>query len=168
MCKLLSNTSFCNGIIILITFSFFFIIISTVSEATKLVPTTTTSIPVSGFVTTNNTQFLLNNSPFLFNGFNSYWMMNVATDPTQRYKISNVFRDASAVGLTVCRTWAFADGGDTALQISPGVYDERVFQVPIYKQYLSIILFSITIFHVLYTKKHAGVTDLGATAAPKG
>lgn len=56
-------------------------------------------------------------------------MMHVAADPTQRHKISEVFSDASASGLTVCRTWAFSDGGDGALQMSPGVYDERVFQV---------------------------------------
>ncbi|OVA11611.1 Glycoside hydrolase [Macleaya cordata] len=55
-------------------------------------------------------------------------MMHVAADPIERYKISDVFRDASAAGLTVCRTWAFSDGGDRALQISPGVYYERVFQ----------------------------------------
>ncbi|KAF7824941.1 Mannan endo-1,4-beta-mannosidase 5 [Senna tora] len=54
--------------------------------------------------------------------------MQVAIDPTQRYKISHVFREASSIGLTVCRTWAFSDGGRQALQISPGVYDERVFQ----------------------------------------
>ncbi|KAI4331758.1 hypothetical protein L6164_016715 [Bauhinia variegata] len=74
------------------------------------------------------TEFQLNNSPFLFDGFNSYWMMHVATDPTQRDKVSNVLCEASAAGLTVCRTWAFSDGGDQALQISPGVYDEQVFQ----------------------------------------
>ncbi|PIA41099.1 hypothetical protein AQUCO_02300122v1 [Aquilegia coerulea] len=80
------------------------------------------------FVATSNNQFVLNGAPFLFNGFNSYWMMNVAVDPSERHKVSEVFRDASAIGLTVCRTWAFSDGGDKALQISPGVYDERVFQ----------------------------------------
>lgn len=83
----------------------------------------------SGFIQTRGTQFVQNGSPFFFNGFNSYWMMNVASDPNQRYKVSNVFRDAAAAGLTVCRTWAFSDGGSQALQISPGVYDERVFQV---------------------------------------
>ncbi|CAK9185138.1 unnamed protein product [Ilex paraguariensis] len=81
-----------------------------------------------GFVRTKGTQFVLNGSPFLFNGFNSYWMMNVATNPSERYKVSEVFREAAAAGLSVCRTWAFADGGDKALQISPGTYDERVFQ----------------------------------------
>lgn len=82
-----------------------------------------------GFVQTKGTEFELNGSPFLFNGFNSYWMMNVAADPNQRYKVSNVFREASAAGLTVCRTWAFSDGGNNALQISPGLYNEPVFQV---------------------------------------
>ncbi|OVA04200.1 Glycoside hydrolase [Macleaya cordata] len=55
-------------------------------------------------------------------------MLHVAADPTEQYKISDLFQDASAAGLTVCRTWAFSDGGYRALQISPGVYDERVFQ----------------------------------------
>ncbi|PKI41158.1 hypothetical protein CRG98_038443, partial [Punica granatum] len=54
--------------------------------------------------------------------------MNVATEPADWDKVSNVFHEASAAGLTVCRTWAFRDGGDRALQSSPGVYDERVFQ----------------------------------------
>ncbi|GAA0144346.1 hypothetical protein LIER_04821 [Lithospermum erythrorhizon] len=83
----------------------------------------------SGFVQTRGTRFLLNKSPFLFNGFNSYWMMHIAANPNERYKVSNVFRDAVAAGLTVCRTWAFSDGGGgEALQISPGVYNEQVFQ----------------------------------------
>ncbi|XP_062153283.1 mannan endo-1,4-beta-mannosidase 5-like isoform X2 [Alnus glutinosa] len=83
---------------------------------------------VSGFIQTRDAHFVLNGSPFLFNGFNSYWMMHVASEPSERYKISNVLREASAAGLNVCRTWAFSDGGYQALQISPGVYDERVFQ----------------------------------------
>ncbi|XP_061352901.1 mannan endo-1,4-beta-mannosidase 5-like [Gastrolobium bilobum] len=82
----------------------------------------------AGFVQSNGTEFVLNGSPFLFNGFNSYWMMNVAADPNQTYKVSNVFRDASAAGLTVCRTWAFSDGGNQSLQISPGLYNEPMFQ----------------------------------------
>lgn len=81
------------------------------------------------FVQTKDARFVINGSPFLFNGFNAYWMMNLASDPTQRAKVSEVFKEASAAGLTVCRTWAFADGGYRALQISPGVYDEGVFQV---------------------------------------
>lgn len=83
----------------------------------------------SGFVRTKGPNFVLNGSPFLFNGFNAYWMMNVATDPSERMKVTQVLQDAANAGLSVCRTWAFADGGDKALQISPGAYDERVFQV---------------------------------------
>lgn len=83
----------------------------------------------AAFVRTRGSHFLLHGSPFLFNGFNSYWMMHVAANPGDRYKVSDVFREASAAGLTVCRTWAFGDGGDGALQTSPGTYDERVFQV---------------------------------------
>ncbi|XP_059452427.1 mannan endo-1,4-beta-mannosidase 5-like [Corylus avellana] len=83
---------------------------------------------VSGFIQARDAHFALNGSPFLFNGFNSYWMMVVASEPSQRYKISSVLREASAAGLTVCRTWAFRDGGYRALQISPGVYDEHIFQ----------------------------------------
>ncbi|KAL2513391.1 Mannan endo-1 [Abeliophyllum distichum] len=79
-------------------------------------------------VRTRGAHFVLHGSPFLFNGFNSYWMMHVALDPNDRYKVSEVFKEASAAGLTVCRTWAFSDGGDNALQISPGHYDELVFQ----------------------------------------
>ncbi|KAG5569221.1 hypothetical protein H5410_058987 [Solanum commersonii] len=45
-----------------------------------------------------------------------------------RYKVTEVLKDTSIAGLSVCRTWVFSDGGDRALQISPGVYDERVFQ----------------------------------------
>ncbi|XP_009779875.1 mannan endo-1,4-beta-mannosidase 1-like [Nicotiana tabacum] len=88
------------------------------------VPTNTNA----GFIAVNGAHFELNGSPFLFNGFNSYWLMHVAAEPSERYKVTEVLKDASAAGLSVCRTWAFSDGGDRALQISPGVYDERVFQ----------------------------------------
>ncbi|KAH0662613.1 mannan endo-1,4-beta-mannosidase 5-like [Solanum tuberosum] len=80
------------------------------------------------FVRTRGAHFVLNGSPFLFNGFNSYWLMHVAAEPTERYKVSEVFKEASGASLSVCRTWAFSDGGDAALQISPGVYDERILQ----------------------------------------
>lgn len=90
----------------------------------------------SGFVATRGTEFIVDGSPFLFNGFNSFWMMTVASQPSQRSKISDVFRDAAAAGLTVCRTWAFSDGGDQALQMSPGVYNEAVFQVSFLSNYL--------------------------------
>ncbi|KAL5571764.1 hypothetical protein UlMin_021361 [Ulmus minor] len=82
-----------------------------------------------GFVETRGTEFVIEGTTFLFNGFNSYWMMDVAAQPNQSYKISNVFRETTAAGLTVCRTWAFSDGsGELHLQTSPGVYNEHVFQ----------------------------------------
>ncbi|XP_027356754.1 mannan endo-1,4-beta-mannosidase 1-like [Abrus precatorius] len=100
-----------------------FLLISTlVCDEARLLPVT------PAFVETKGTEFVLNGYPFLFNGFNSYWMMNVAADPNQRYKVSNVFREASAIGLTVCRTWAFSDGGNQSLQMSPGLYNEPMFQ----------------------------------------
>ena len=102
--------------------SVLFLLLALVCEARVLLQS-------PGFVQTQNTQFVLDGSPFFFNGFNSYWMMNVAADPSQRNKISEVFGQATASRLSVCRTWAFNDGGNQALQISPGVYDERVFQV---------------------------------------
>ena len=41
-----------------------------------------------------------------------------------------MLRKGAEMGMTVCRTWAFNDGdGPNALQISPGVFNEKVFQV---------------------------------------
>ena len=74
-------------------------------------------------------QFILNGKPFYFNGFNTYWLMVFATDQSTQAKVSDVFKQASSVGLLVCRTWAFNDGQYRALQKSPGVYDEDVFKV---------------------------------------
>ncbi|XP_022132624.1 mannan endo-1,4-beta-mannosidase 7 [Momordica charantia] len=81
-----------------------------------------------GFVRTGGVRFLLNGSPYYANGFNAYWLMYVASDPSQRSKISAVFREASSHGLTVARTWAFSDGGYRPLQYSPGSYNEQIFQ----------------------------------------
>ncbi|CAN4099994.1 unnamed protein product [Withania somnifera] len=53
-----------------------------------------------GFVRTRGAHFVLDGSPFLFNGFNSYWLMHVAAQPTERYKVSEVFKEASAAGLS--------------------------------------------------------------------
>jgi mannan endo-1,4-beta-mannosidase len=47
-----------------------------------------------------------------------------------RSKVSEMLKRGSQMGLTVCRTWAFSDGhGPDALQVSPGVFNERVFKV---------------------------------------
>lgn len=74
-------------------------------------------------------QFVVNDKPFYINGFNTYWLMVFAADNSTRGKVTDVFKQASTIGLTVCRTWAFNDGQWHALQKSPSVYDENVFQV---------------------------------------
>lgn len=74
-------------------------------------------------------QFMLDGQPFYVNGFNTYWLMIFAVDESTRAKVSDVFQEASSVGLSVCRTWAFNDGQWRALQKSPNVYDEQVFKV---------------------------------------
>ncbi|CAI9110817.1 OLC1v1010906C1 [Oldenlandia corymbosa var. corymbosa] len=81
-----------------------------------------------GFVRTRGIHFQLNGSPYYANGFNAYWLMYVATDPSQRSRISEAFRQASSHGLTVARTWAFNDGGYRALQYAPGAYNEEAFK----------------------------------------
>jgi len=83
---------------------------------------------VRGFVKTEGLQFSVNGNPLFVNGFNSYWLMTTATDPTQRNKVTSAFEQAAAHGLNVARTWAFNDGQYRALQTSPGVYNEQVFQ----------------------------------------
>ncbi|KAI4331644.1 hypothetical protein MLD38_029812 [Melastoma candidum] len=72
-------------------------------------------------------QFVVNDQPFYVNGFNTYWLMVFAADKSTRGKVTEVFQQASSVGLTLCRTWAFNDGQYRALQKSPSVYDEEVF-----------------------------------------
>ncbi|KAG4916749.1 hypothetical protein JHK87_054306 [Glycine soja] len=81
-----------------------------------------------GFVQRSSTNFVLNNKRFYFNGFNAYWLMYMASDPSTRPKVTAVLQQASNHGLTVARTWAFSDGGYRALQVSPGSYDEKVFR----------------------------------------
>ncbi|KAI9074263.1 hypothetical protein K1719_043748 [Acacia pycnantha] len=73
-------------------------------------------------------QFVVNDEPFYVNGFNTYWLMVFAADESTRGKVSEVFKQAASVGMTVCRTWAFNDGQWRALQKSPSVYDEQVFK----------------------------------------
>ncbi|THU57986.1 hypothetical protein C4D60_Mb03t09360 [Musa balbisiana] len=81
-----------------------------------------------GVVERKGNQFVVGGQPFYFNGFNTYWLLMLAVDKSTRGKVSDVFRQASSIGLTVCRTWAFNDGGWRALQKSPSVYDEDVFK----------------------------------------
>lgn len=87
-----------------------------------------------GFVERKGTHFILNEKPHYVNGFNSYWLMNLASDPSTRSKVTLTFQQASKNGLNLGRTWAFNEG---FLQTSPGSYDENVFKV---------ILFLILVF----------------------
>ncbi|MBA0568925.1 hypothetical protein Golax_004125 [Gossypium laxum] len=91
-----------------------------------------------GFVSANSTHFIIvnprapleNQSTFYINGWNSYWLMqeSVWAGPS-RSRVSKMLKKGAEMGLTVCRTWAFNDGvGPNALQISPGVFNERVFR----------------------------------------
>lgn len=86
-------------------------------------------------------QFVVNDQPFYVNGFNTYWLMVFAADQSTRGKVTDVFKQASSVGLTVCRTWAFNDGQWRALQKSPSVYDEEVFKVPSINCFLMLVMF---------------------------
>ncbi|CAI8583629.1 unnamed protein product [Vicia faba] len=79
-------------------------------------------------VKTKGNQFVVNDQPFYINGFNTYWLMMFAADNSTRGKVTDVFKEASSKGMTVCRTWAFNDGQWRALQKSPSVYDEEVFK----------------------------------------
>ncbi|RHN80929.1 putative mannan endo-1,4-beta-mannosidase [Medicago truncatula] len=81
-----------------------------------------------GFVQRKGTHFILNGKTHYVNGFNSYWLMIMASDPSTSSKVTSNFQQASRHGLNVGRTWACNDGGYKALQISPGKYDENVFR----------------------------------------
>ncbi|KAM1140624.1 hypothetical protein EV1_040288 [Malus domestica] len=56
-------------------------------------------------------QLFLNGVSYYENGFNVYWLMCMATDPSEREKVPSAFREATNNGLTIARTCAFADGG---------------------------------------------------------
>ncbi|KAM2020721.1 hypothetical protein FF1_042512 [Malus domestica] len=81
-----------------------------------------------GFMKTRGVQLVLNGVPYYGHGFNAYWLMYMGTDPSERVKVSSALREAKEHGLTIARTWAFADGGYRALQTSPGSYDEKTFR----------------------------------------
>ncbi|KAG5551920.1 hypothetical protein RHGRI_010135 [Rhododendron griersonianum] len=84
--------------------------------------------PELSFVQRNGTRFTLDGGMFYINGWNSYWLMDHAADEYTRPRVREMLQAGAKMGLTVCRTWAFNDGGYNALQISPGRYDERVFK----------------------------------------
>jgi mannan endo-1,4-beta-mannosidase len=93
------------------------------------------------FVRVQGTRFVQNGKPFFANGFNAYWLMTFGADPAQRGKVTSALSQAAGAGLSVARTWAFSDGGgsSSALQYSPGRYNENTFQVLI-ASLLSLVL----------------------------
>jgi len=85
--------------------------------------------PQNGFIQRNGTRFFLNGKPLYFNGFNAYWLMTYAADPSTSPKVITILQEASKYGLNLARTWAFGDAGYKPLQTAPGIYDENVFRV---------------------------------------
>ncbi|GJM99926.1 hypothetical protein PR202_ga17069 [Eleusine coracana subsp. coracana] len=82
--------------------------------------------PRMSFVARNGTHFVDadTGAPLYVNGWNSYWLLS-ARSPALA---AEMLRRGRSMGLGVCRTWAFSDGGPGALQISPGRFSEPVFQ----------------------------------------
>lgn len=82
------------------------------------------------FVRVQGTRFVQGGKPFFANGFNAYWLMTFGADPARRGKVTSALSQAAGAGLSVARTWAFSDGGGggSALQYSPGRYNENTFQ----------------------------------------
>lgn len=81
------------------------------------------------FVERNGTQFMVDGRAFYINGWNSYWLMDHSVDEDRKPRVGAMLEAGAKMGLTVCRTWAFNDGGYNALQVSPGRFDERVLRV---------------------------------------
>ncbi|RRT36295.1 hypothetical protein B296_00053889 [Ensete ventricosum] len=81
------------------------------------------------FVGRNGTRFTMDGKAFYVNGWNSYWLMDQAVEEISRPRVKAMFQAGAKMGLTVCRTWAFNDGGYNSLQVSLGHFDEHVFQV---------------------------------------
>ncbi|KAM3224612.1 hypothetical protein ACQJBY_057784 [Aegilops geniculata] len=83
---------------------------------------------IGGFARADGERFTVGGRPFYPNGFNAYWLMYMASNPGDRSKVLDVLDQASRLGATVIRTWAFNDGGSNRpLQTTPGVYSEDVF-----------------------------------------
>ncbi|KAK2992241.1 hypothetical protein RJ640_005728 [Escallonia rubra] len=91
--------------------------------------------PPMSFVGVNSTRFVQLDSSHsaasavYINGWNSYWLMEESVWAESRPRVSEMLRRGAEMGMTVCRTWAFSDGdGPHSLQVSPGVFNERVFR----------------------------------------
>jgi mannan endo-1,4-beta-mannosidase len=77
------------------------------------------------FVTARGGELRLDGRTFRFGGTNCYYLHQQS-----HYMIDAVLNDAAAMGLTVVRAWAFADGDGhsyRALQPKPFSYDEAAF-----------------------------------------
>lgn len=83
------------------------------------------TVTARGFVTARHGSLRLAGNPFRFAGTNCYYLHQQS-----HYMIDSVLNDAAAMGLSVIRAWAFADGEGhsyRALQTEPGAYDEKAF-----------------------------------------
>ncbi|CAI5521818.1 unnamed protein product [Closterium sp. Naga37s-1] len=99
--------------------------------------------PSDGFVRRVGRQLWLRGKPFYVNGWNTYWLMYIASIPEKKYLVNQALTQGRSMGLTVCRTGAFYDGpGWHALQTRPGVFDENTFKA---------------LDYVLFTAKRFGV-----------
>ncbi|KAI3980905.1 hypothetical protein MKX01_025470 [Papaver californicum] len=83
-----------------------------------------------GFVRTRGTRFMVNRKPLYLNGFNAYWLMSMASEPSSdKGKVTDTFEEASRLKMNVVRTWAFSDGASyKPLQSSHGTYNEDTFK----------------------------------------
>ncbi|KAL9259738.1 Mannan endo-1,4-beta-mannosidase 1-like protein [Drosera capensis] len=61
-----------------------------------------------GFVTTSGIQLMLDGKTFYKHGFNAYWLMLVAYDPSTKAQVTTSYQQASSQGLTVM--WARDQG----------------------------------------------------------
>lgn len=106
---------------------------ATARAATGPTPTPSTNAATSSafpgrprtFVAVRGGFFTLDNRPFRFAGTNTYYLHQQS-----HYMIDAALNDAKAMGLSVVRAWAFADGSGqsyTPLQPSPYVYDDDAF-----------------------------------------
>ncbi|MBI1806915.1 MAG: T9SS type A sorting domain-containing protein [Ignavibacteria bacterium] len=79
------------------------------------------------FVSRSSDTLFFAGKPFYAIGVNSYYLQNIAAfgDTTH---IDEIFREASALGLTTIRTWGFFDSPNTTnpavIQLSPGVFQQ--------------------------------------------
>jgi mannan endo-1,4-beta-mannosidase len=79
------------------------------------------------FVRRTGSELALGDDAFRFAGANCYYLMVFAADVDLRPRVDEVLDTAVGLGLSVIRTWAFANGEQwNALQPRPGQYEERV------------------------------------------